>query len=401
MQILFLTTQLPYPPVSGGAIKSWRLVEHWYKNANIRIVCPLKGSDNENLAEFKSKLPGIEVYSKRLDRSRSAINLALSYLTFAPTLNTYRNYHSDLQSKISEWCADSDVIIVDHYEMGQYLPMVSNAKVVLHEHNAEYVMWDRMGDIEKNPLKKFILKLESSRIRRAELSFARRADRVWAAPNDIEELVKIGVDRTKCKTTYHLGDDFMLDLPDIEFNETDLSLLFIGTLTWEANIDGLLWFFENIWPTLAAKIQELHFYVVGKNPDKRLIDQCKDYKHVHFTGFVENLEPYYRKGRVFVIPLRFGSGIKVKLLNAMYRGIPAVTTPIGVEGLEIIHGKELYCTVDPATHIEAILTLLQHSDNWISMRNASRKRAQNYSYKELLKIHDKDLKELVSDTTVD
>ncbi|MCZ4407833.1 glycosyltransferase [Cryomorphaceae bacterium 1068] len=393
MKILFLTTQLPYPPVSGGVIKTWNLVKHWSSN-ELMLVCALKEGEEEHLAEFHDRVPEVNLFAIPFDRKRTPLNLLRSYFT-APSLNVFRNYNKQLEAKVKEWAPKCDLIFIDHYEMGQYVPKSFDKPVVLHEHNAEFVMWERLGEIEKNPLKKALINLEASRIKRAEKMYAKNASVIFAAPNDIEELAGIGVDRKKLKPTYHLGEDFLLERPDLEFDLTEKALLFVGTLTWEANIDGLLWFLDEIYPSVLEKQPDIHFYIVGKNPDPRLIYRAQRFESVELTGFVEDLEPYFKKARAFVIPLRFGSGIKVKLLNAMYRGIPIVTTPIGTEGLEVVSGRDLFCTQSEKEQVEAISTLIDSKATWESLRDHSRAIAQNYTWKKLLSDHDEVIHSIV------
>ena len=351
------------------------------------LICALKDGEEKYLAKFKEKVPAVKLFTIPFDRKRTPLNLLRSYFT-APSLNVFRNYNKQLETKVKEWAPQCDLIFIDHYEMGQYVPKSFNKPVVLHEHNAEFVMWDRLGEIEKNPLKRALIKLEASRIKRAEKKYAKDASVVFAAPNDIEELAAIGVDRNKLKPTYHLGEDFLLERPDLEYDQTEKALLFVGTLTWEANIDGLLWFLDEIYPSLLEKHPDIHFYIVGKNPDARLISRAEKFESVELTGFVEDLEPYFKKARVFLIPLRFGSGIKVKLLNAMYRGIPIVTTPIGTEGLEVVSGRDLFCTQSENEQVEAISTLIDSKAEWESLRDHSREIVKNYTWKKLLNNHD-------------
>jgi glycosyltransferase involved in cell wall biosynthesis len=393
MKILFLTTQLPYPPVSGGVIKTWNLVKHW-SSSELMLVCALKEGEEKYLREFHEKVPNVKLFSVPFDRKRTPLNLIRSYFT-APSLNVFRNFNKKLDEKIKEWAPQCDLIFVDHYEMGQYVPKSFNKPVVLHEHNAEFVMWERLAEIENNPIKKAVIRLEASRIKRAEKMYAEDASVVFAAPNDIEELAKIGVDRNKLKPTYHLGEDFLLESPDLEFDQTEKALLFVGTLTWEANIDGLIWFLDEIYPSVLENHPDIHFYIVGKNPDQRLVSRAEKFDSVELTGFVQELEPYFKKARAFVIPLRFGSGIKVKLLNAMYRGIPIVTTPIGTEGLEVVSGRDLFCTQSEKEQVNAISTLIESKATWESLRDNSRKIAKNYTWKKLLTDHDKVINSLV------
>lgn len=396
MKILFLTTQLPYPPISGGVIKSWRLVEHWSRTADLRVICALKNDDAAELGRLRRKLQGLEIHGVPVEKPRTALNLLKSYLR-APTLNVYRNASAEISKLTEKWAPDADVIFVDHYEMAQFVPKNTHAKVVLHTHNAEYVMWQRLSEIEANPLKRFLLRFESNRIQAAERKYSKRADLVLAAPNDIEALVAIGVERNKCSVTYHLGDDSMLDVPATSFQETEKALLFVGTLTWEANIDGLLWFLRFVWPALKSREPEIHFYIVGKNPDKRLLDAAAGDAAITFTGFVDDLEPYHRKARVFVIPLRFGSGIKVKLLHALYRGIPVVTTPIGVEGLNAVSAEHLYLTNDVSEQVAHIVHLFNDEEHWLEIQGNARSLASKYTWKALLQKHDVDLKQLLAE----
>jgi len=394
MKILFLTTQLPYPPISGGVIKTWNLVKHWSSKGELRLICPLKEGEDLHLAEFRSRVPNVKIFAVSVHRKRTPVNLLRSYFS-APSLNVYRNYNKKLDDKVKEWAQNCDLIFVDHYEMGQYVPDSFGKPVVLHEHNAEFVMWQRLAEFEKNPLKKFLINLEASRIKRAEKIYANNASVVFAAPNDIEELAKIGVDKSKLKPTYHLGEDFLLERPDLEFDQTEEALLFVGTLTWEANVDGLLWFLDEIYPHVLKSHPNLRFYIVGKNPDQRLVSKTKKYDSIELTGFVEDLEPYFKKARIFVIPLRFGSGIKVKLLNAMYRGIPIVTTPIGTEGLDVKSGRDLFCTFSVEEQSQAISELINLKSTWENLRTHSRAIAQNYTWKKLLNDHDEVMQSLI------
>jgi len=394
MKILFLTTQLPYPPVSGGVIKTWNLVRHW-SDQDLMLICALKAGDRENLEAFKQKLPGINVFAIPFEKKRSPINLLKSYL-FAPTLNVYRNRHPEIAHKVEEWIPKADVVFVDHYEMGQYVSEHTDAPIVLHEHNAEFVMWERLAEIETNPIKKFLIKAEANRIKRTELHYASMAETVLAAPNDIRELASIGVPKEKMHITYHLGEDHMLELPPLDFEKTEKALLFIGTLTWEANIDGLLWFLQEVFPLVMKSEPDVRFYIVGKNPDPRIKEVANQNPNITLPGFVEDTEPFYARSRVFAIPLRFGSGIKVKLLNAMYRGIPTVTTPIGTEGLDVESGKELYSEKDPESQARNILTLLRDQNTWEKMRDASRMKVKKYTWATLLSDHDEVLRSLVN-----
>lgn len=396
MHILFITSQLPYPPYSGGVIKSWMLVQHWAEKYELSVVSLLKGEDPQHEENFLKKVSLHNYYSEAINKPRSGINFLRSYLSGSASLNIYRNYSSSIAKAVEEISATADIIVADHYEMGQYVPADFSGKVVLHEHNAEYIMWERLAELEKNPVKKWLISAESRRIKAAEYQYGSRADLILASPNDIKELTAIGLPVEKFRTTYHLGDDYLLAEPQLNFAGTKCQILFIGTLTWEANIDGLEWFVTKCWPQILQKEPKATFKIVGKNPGSRLTALAERYSGISFTGFAEELEPFYLESRAFVVPLRFGSGIKVKLLNAMYRGIPVVTTPIGTEGLEVENGQHLFSTQDPGQYAQYVLQLLRDEPIWKKLSTNSRQLVgSSYTWKKLLQHHDRELEKLI------
>lgn len=376
-KILFLTPTLPYPPVSGGVIKSNKVVHFLLKKYTLAVACFLKNEDVEHVADFQSKFQLHNFVAEELNIPRTAKNLILSNLQGIP-LNLYRNKSRSFKEKIQAIIHQYDVIFCDHYVMFQYIPDSFQGKIILHEHNCEYLIWKRYAAIEKNYLKKLALLNQAYRIKKYEQEICQKANIVLAAPNDINELEKIGADRNKFVETYHLGDDSQLQLQDLEFHPNTMSLLYVGTLSWEANIDGLCWFYSEVWQHLKAQHQNIQLYIVGKHPDKRLQEMAANDNQIILTGFVEDLEPFFKSNNVFITPLRFGSGIKVKVVNALYRGIPCVTTSIGAEGLKTIDGQHIFIKDEAKAFAEAVHTLLTQPEVWKSMRNESRALARKY-----------------------
>lgn len=372
MKILFLSPQIPYPPISGGVIKSFRLLKYLSENYEVSYAGFLKEDNSDYLDEFLNKLHLNEFFIQPLFKPRNLKNLLFSYFFRVP-LTIFRNYDCIFKRKIHGNCRRYDCIFIDHYLMFQYVPPDYNGLIVLHQHNAEYVMWSRMSLKADNVLEKIVLSIEASRIKKYEKNIIGRAKVTLAAPNDIEALNKIGCDKDKFIETYHLGDEENLLAPNTLFRNTKRSFLFVGTLTWEANIDGLLWFLNCVWPLVCEKDPNVTFDIIGKDPDKRIVEAVKNDNKVRLLGFVEELETYYSRSRVFVSPLRFGSGIKVKVVNAMYRGIPTVTTSVGAEGLDIVNGVHALLSEDPVEMANDLFKLLEDEKLWESIRDNSRK----------------------------
>lgn len=384
-RLLFLTTQLPFPAQSGGVIKTFRMLEYFAERFEVTLLCLLKGEDQEHVGELQERLPGIVIHAVPCERRRSVKALINSYIQ-GKTLNLYRNFSEDAAQMAEELADEHQILFVDHYEMFQYVPLDFPGDVVLHEHNAEYMLWERYAELEPNWVKKSLLRNESLRVRKAERRYALEADLILAAPEDGERLLDIGVDRNKLRKTYHLGEDELLKLPALKFTGSK-ELLFIGTLSWESNVNGLLFFLRKIFPHILQEEPQTVFHMVGKNPDKRLIKAAKKFgESVQIPGFVEDVEPYFQRCAAFVLPLRFGSGMKVKFLNAMYRGLPVVSTTIGAESISVKDEVHALIADEAKDFAQECLLVMKEEKLWNTLSSNSRELAdQKYRWEPHLK----------------
>jgi len=381
MKILFLTPQLPYPPISGGAKKSFELVNHLSSTYEMSLACILKSTEEEdNVAEYKLLMPQLNIWTQSLKIPRSPINLLRSYITRIP-LTIYRNQSVLFKDKIASLVDDFDVVFVDHYLMFQYVPLNYQGRVIVHQHNAEFIMWSGLSRQTIEPLKKLLLKIEASRIKNYEVNMCNQAHVVLAAPNDRDALTSAGVQMNKFIDTYHLGDEDNLYLPSIKYDETTLSVLFIGTLTWEANSDGLLWFLNKIWIHIKKQVPGVRLTIAGICNDSLKNKLLRLEPEVQLLNFVDDLEPLYKSHRVFVAPLRFGSGIKVKVVNGLYRGIPIVTTEEGAAGLLVKNREHIFIEQSAVDFASSVICLLKDRSIWQQVSRKSRKLMRdNYTW---------------------
>lgn len=382
-KLLFITPELPYPPQSGGKVKSLKLLDALTERYEVTLVSPLKAEDTLYRRDFVARSPCTQHVHRRVNVSRSAGALAASYLKGIP-LNVHRSYDAALATQVRRLAQSHDVIFLDHYEVAAYLPRDYRGTVVYHAHNAYHQLWDRYARLPGNIAYRAAAFVEARRVRRAELHIANRADLVFAAPNDADSLINGGVNPARIAHTYHLGDDRQLELPPLEFSRSRQELMYVGFLGWEANVVGLLWFIENVWPSLLETHPDLRFRIVGKNPDERLTNLAAIYPGIELTGFVENLEDIYRHARVSVAPLLFGSGMKVKVLDAMARGIPTVTTPVGAEGIDYVDGTHLAVATSAEAMAQRTRQLLDDEQAWSRMSAGSRLLiSQRYTWSQL------------------
>ena len=370
-KILFLTHQPPYPPVGGGAIKRWRLVEYLSQHYCLGLALFYQEQGFPGRQEMLSRLELCHFYAERLVKKRSPANLIKSSLRGMP-LSLYRSYSPAFKKHIAAIAGGYDILFLDSYLMSQYVPESYAGRVILHAHNAEHVIWRQYACLEKNYLKRALILREAGYIMDCERRICGRAHAVLAAPGDRENLKTIGAHADKFYETLHLGDEQLLHQRDIEFEETEEALLSVGSLGWAPNDDGLVWFICHVWDRLKQQHPGLRFYIVGAGAGPLLRRLCAHKKDIVLTGFAEDLEPYYARCRVFVAPLRFGSGMKVKIVNAFYRGIPVVTSPTGAESLDVKHMQHAAIADNPETMAELCSLLLQDRGAWEQLRNNSR-----------------------------
>jgi polysaccharide biosynthesis protein PslH len=133
----------------------------------------------------------------------------------------------------------------------------------------------------------------------------------------------------------------------------------VATMFYPPNVEGIQWFIGEVFPRVRAGNAAVKFFAVGSRPPAAIAQLGQSVGGVEVTGYVADLEPILARSGVLVVPLRSGSGMRVKILEAFARGIPVVSTTIGVEGIEARPGEHLLVADNPKGFAEAVLSLLR------------------------------------------
>jgi glycosyltransferase involved in cell wall biosynthesis len=139
------------------------------------------------------------------------------------------------------------------------------------------------------------------------------------------------------------------------------TVVFTGSMDWRANIDGVHFFLDQVWPRVLVARPQARFVVVGRNPPASLQAAARQSKNVEFTGFVDDVRPFAHAAHAFVIPLLVGGGTRIKAFEAMALGCPVLSTTIGMEGLDAEPGTHFVQRDEAAALAEALLQLLADS----------------------------------------
>lgn len=345
---------------------------------------------------MKKALPSISIQAFNNHLPRSGGNFFMALMS-APSFNAYRIRSKQFETMI-KWSAEAaDIVLVDHLEIFDQIPEKLGKPIAYHSHNAEHVLWEELAKLKGTFFSKWIYDWEASRVKVLERYAVRKSNITFAAPNDKEKLLTIqGLEESMFRNTYHLGNDELLELPTIDLATNGKKVFYAGTLSWEPNRDGLHWFLLEVWPKVLENDPDAEFHVCGKGADEDLSRLMQQRNGVTYHSFVDDLETVMNQCRCAVVPLRMGSGMKIKTFDALYRGLPLITTSIGAEGI-VIENKTHAFVVDASIKFaEAVNQALNDTDSTTILRDSARHLCQEmYRYPELLHHMEDDIRALL------
>ena len=202
-------------------------------------------------------------------------------------------------------------------------------------------------------------------MKKSDITLFRTKDEAQMALSHIDNL------KTAAVTSY-----FFDIVPKSFENRHDL--VFLGGFSHPPNEDAVIYFLDDIFPLVLKKLPDLKFYVVGSNASKKLHDKCKNSKNCELVGYVDDVTAFLNDIRLMVAPLRFGAGIKGKIIHSLCCGLPVVTTSLGSEGMG--EKNPLIICDSPQDIANKIIELYNNQELWneISQKSHSFVK-QNYT----------------------
>jgi glycosyltransferase involved in cell wall biosynthesis len=371
MRILFITETVPYPLDSGGRIKTFHTLQMLAGAHDVRLHAFIRDAA-QRAHQAPLEALGVPTRLHLVPRSigREAW-FALRSLAGAP-YSVGRHFDGAVFRAIAAE-ADTwrpDVVYCDHLSMAEYARRL-DAPLVYDAHNVEYAILQRFAGTRPNPVTRLAAALEWRRVRAYEAGLCRDSRLVFVVSD---------VDRAALAA--------LADTP-VEFVEVPIAvdaagtapvgtltgeprLLFLGGLHWPPNADALATFVRDIWPLVRAERPDATLTSVGRD-DHPAAAECRAAPGVHLTGWVASIDPFVQASRVLVVPMRAGSGMRVKILEAMARGMPIVSTSVGCEGIGVTHGRHLLVADTPHQFAAAVLQVLK--DDELAARLAREARA--------------------------
>jgi len=264
-----------------------------------------------------------------------------------------------------------DLVVADFPHAAVLLPDSLATPSVLFTHNVETEIYERHAAVAQG-LRKRVWRRQAAKMRGFEGDAARRFDTVVAVS---------ARDRRALMERFGLADvaliDTGVDLAFYQFHAPAAqatTVVFSGAMDSRSNIDGIGFLMDEVWPRVIAARPDARMRVVGRNPPAALVAKAARLGLAwHFTGFVDDIRPHVLAGDVAVIPLRVGSGTRLKAFEAMALGRPVVSTALGMEGLDVAAGTHFLAAETGADFAAAILRLLAAPELRADLATAARR----------------------------
>lgn len=362
MRVVFVTVRLPFPLNSGGRIRTYHLLKHISQIHRVTLVTALETAEEAEAARaLKEQLPQVALrlttvpsrggMPRRLGRAlRSPID-PLPY-----TWSGYRHprFTENLRRTLAEEAFD--LVHCDHTHIAHAVLALRTPPRLLNAHNVDSMLLRRVAEIEGRPWKRAVINWQARKVLRAERRTYPRFDGCLAMSDvDKAHLEQLAGDVPVWIVPNGVDTDAF---EPSGTSSTPGLMAFSGAMDWLPNVDAVRFFAQEILPTIRAQVPGARLLVVGRNPAPGLVRRLAG-AGVEFTGTVDDVRPFLARADLFVVPLRAGSGTRLKILEAWASGKAVLSTSLGAEGLPAVDGENIAIADTAARFAERAAALLR------------------------------------------
>ena len=396
LKILQLSPQFVFPSDDGGKISIANILKQFHREGHqVTFFCFVNENIPKKYIIEAEKYCDLILYPHSTKNTFSRILKAVIYnRSIYISKHTSNEITKELDRIADE--NDFDVVHADHTCMAPLAYHVKKRKNIpmgLRLHNVEWLIWHRYskGLLGWHP-KSFFIQNQAYLLREIEKNMISRSDVSFPISDANKEHALEMAPDANIITAFAGVDPIEWRPENIERDPYEMILA--TTYDWVHNVDGLKWFLDNVLPKIKEKYPGSKLTLLGKNPPAWL----ETYKEegVDLKGYVPEVQPYYNKANVFIVPLFVGSGLRIKILEAMAMELPVVSTHLGAEGNKCGENDGLFRADDAVGFAEKIIDLFDDFQMARDLGGKARKAiTENYSWENCVNIILKEYEKLV------
>lgn len=360
MHVAVLDEEIPFPLTSGKRIRSFQLLTRLAHDFRITlIVHRQQESGEQSLAEQAMADAGISVrvVDYRVPSKTGVSVYARVFANlFSPLPYSVSSHATSAMASVIKELGEQDPPDLWHAEWTPYARLLANRPEpwVVMAHNVESLIWQRLSEVETNPLKRWVLRDQWRKYHHFERWAYQKAHRAIAVSGEDARLMSTQFQVAHPEVVEN-GVDIHRFQP-VEARDRDpFKILFLGSLDWRANTDGVRWMLETIWPSVREQESRAVLQIVGRKPSAELRKLIEQTPGCELHADVPDVRPFLEQAGMMAVPLRVGGGSRLKILEALATALPVISTQVGAEGLRIRHQEHLTIADDPRDFAEAIL----------------------------------------------
>ncbi|MGH9735287.1 MAG: glycosyltransferase family 4 protein [Candidatus Acidiferrales bacterium] len=369
MRILFVSTNLPIPPNNGQAIRTLSVLRALrslgHELTFVSFAPAVRPATLEPLSSCCATIDLLDGNSNLTNMSQRSDYFGRIRCLLSLKPYSVERFHSvAMRAKIRQRLDEVpfDLIVCDSLYVLVNVPP-THVPIVLNCHNVEHVILQRYAELEKNYAKKWYANFESRLMSEAERSACARAAVAMAcSEHDRDKLSQLRPSLPICVVPNAVDTDSFQPSQNGSGEDNQPVILFQGGMDWYPNRDAVEFFAHQILPLVRAVCPDVRFVVAGRNPPAYLVDEFRSDTAIQFTGTVPDMAPYLTMATLVVVPLRLGSGTRIKILEGCAAGKAVVSTSVGAEGLALEPGREILLADDPAEIARSVIELLRDSE---------------------------------------
>ncbi|MDD5606951.1 MAG: glycosyltransferase family 4 protein [Ignavibacterium sp.] len=354
MKILQISPQISYPFDSGGRLSIYGITKSLSERGHkiIFVTYVKEYPKQEHIIELKKICEPVFI---KWNTNNSLWGIFLNIFSSVP-YNISKYYSKKLEYFLKDFLTKDkiDLVHIDHLHMSWTVDIIkklTKIPVVLREHNLEMKIMKRFGEVESNFILKFYSKIQFKRFLKYEPAQCRKFDRcIMITKEDETELLELSPE-IKTKVIPAGVDNKLFTLGYL--NTIPFSIYHIGSLNWEPNYDGLLWFLSEVFPKVISKFPETKLYIYSKGIERLVLNDSIN-KNIILCGYVKDIWQEILDKQMMVVPLKVGSGMRIKIIEMLAAGKIVVSTSVGKEGIEVENGQQILIADDSNSFIKTI-----------------------------------------------